>query len=126
SGAPQQQWMPLLASLDLMLSNQPELALGPIIWTLPEGAAKASVNLSINNPVPLLSQFGNDSYALLLNTLRSVRIEVDADKAMPQGVADRLAQLRSPPAAAPETAARSTSAENLDAIIDVLVSNQLL
>ncbi|MGO1766800.1 MAG: YdgA family protein [Advenella sp.] len=126
SGAPQQQWMPLLASLDLMLSNQPELALGPIIWTLPEGAAKASVNLSINNPVPLLSQFGNDPYALLLNTLRSVRIEVDADKAMPQGVADRLAQLRSPHAVAPETAARSTSAENLDAIIDVLVSNQLL
>ncbi len=126
SSEPQPQWMPLLASLDLMLSNRPELTLGPVIWTLPEGAAKASINLSINNPVPLLSQLGNDPYALLLNTLRAIRIELDAHKAMPQGVADRFAQLRSPPAVSPEAGKRSASAENLDAIINILVSNQLL
>lgn len=123
---PQQQWMALLASLDLMLSGKPELTVGPITWTLPEGSAKASINVALNNPVPLLSQFGNDPYALLLNALRSVRIQMQADQAMPQGAADRVSQLGSGALPSPGSTTEPTTAEKLDTIIDILVRNQLL
>ncbi len=123
---PQQKWMALLTSLDLMLSGKPELTVGPITWTLPEGSAKASINVALNNPVPLLSRFGNDPYALLLNALRSVRMELQADQAMPQGAADRVSQLRSGAVASPGSTVEPTAAEKLDTIIDILVRNQLL
>jgi uncharacterized protein YdgA (DUF945 family) len=124
--APQQQWMALLASLDLMLSGKPELTVGPITWTLPEGSAKASINVALNNPVPLLSQFGKDPYALLLNALRSVQIQMQADQAMPQGAADRVSQLGSGALPSPGSTTEPTTAEKLDTIIDILVRNQLL
>ena len=123
---PQQPWMALLASLDLMLSGKPELTAGPITWTLPEGAANATLNVTLNNPVPLLSQFGNDPYALLLNALRSVRFQLQADEAMPQGAADRISQLSAGAITSPGSTGESPTAEKLDAIIDILVRNQLL
>jgi len=124
--APQPHWMTLLASLELMLSGKPELAVGPITWTLPEGSAKATLNLTLNNPVPLLSRFGSDPYALLLNALRSARLQLQADEAMPQGAADRFSQLRSGAAAASGASAEPAAAEKLDAIINILIRNDLL
>ncbi|MGH8813075.1 MAG: YdgA family protein, partial [Advenella sp.] len=124
--APQQQWTALLASLDLMLSGKPELTVGPITWTLPEGSATASINMALNNPVPLLSQFGNDPYALLLNALRSVQVQLQADQAMPQGAADRVSQLSSGALPSSGSTTEPTAAEKLDTIIDILVRNQLL
>lgn len=124
--APQQQWLALLASLDRMLSGKPELTIGPIAWTLPEGAASATINVALNNPVPLLSQFGNDPYALLLNVLRSVRFQLQADQAMPQGVANRVSQLNASALTSPGSVPEPTTAEKLDTIIDILVTNQLL
>lgn len=82
--------------------------------------------MALNNPVPLLSQFGNDPYALLLNALRSVRIQMQADQAMPQGAADRVSQLGSGALPSPGSTTEPTTAEKLDTIIDILVRNQLL
>jgi len=124
SEAPSQQWTTLLASLELMLSNKPELSIGPITWTLPEGAATATLNMGLNNPVPLLSQFGNDPDALIFNVLRSVNMQMQADQAMPQAGADRITQLR--PDALTAAGDTATTAEKLNAIIDILVRNQLL
>ncbi|MGX9933982.1 YdgA family protein [Advenella kashmirensis] len=123
---PQQQQMALLASLDQMLSGKPELTVGPITWTLPEGSATASINMALNNPVPLLSQLGNDPYALLLNALRSVRVQLQADQAIPQGAADRISQLGAGALPSPGSTTEPTAAEKLDTIIDILVRNQLL
>lgn len=122
----QQQWVPLLASLDRMLSGKPTITVGPIVWSLPEGAAKASAKVALNNPVPLLSKLGNDPFALLINTLRSVHIELDADQAMPQGAVRRFTRLTPANPGAPASTAEPTAAEKLNTIIDILVKNQLL
>ncbi|ETF03471.1 hypothetical protein W822_08195 [Advenella kashmirensis W13003] len=123
---PQEKLMPLLASLDLMFSGEPTLTIGPMIWTLPEGQATATVDLSLNNPVPLLSQFGNDAFALLLNSLRSARVELQADDAMPPGAAKRLGQLRGSDQQSQATPAGQSDAQKLQNVIDILVKNKLL
>ncbi len=121
---PQEKLMPLLASLDLMFSGKPELTVGPIIWTLPEGQAKATADVALNNPVPLLSQYGNDAFALLLNAVRSARIELHADDDMPPAAASRVGQLRAGSPQAP--ASGQTDARKLGTVIDILVKNKLL
>lgn len=121
-----QQWTTLLASLDLMLSGKPELTVGPITWTLPEGAATATLNVGLNNPVPLLSQFGNNPNALLFNALRSVSMQLQADQAMPAAVEDRIKQLIPEALASADSTSGPTAAEKLDTMIDILVKNQLL
>ncbi len=116
----------LLTSMSQMLSGKPAITVGPIIWTLPEGAAQASINASLNNPLPLLPQYGGDPLNLMLHSLKSVRIELDADEAMPKGAADRIVQISSGnPGPLPPSSGQSP-AEKLNTILDILVDNKLL
>ncbi len=116
----------MATALSQMFSGHPDITVGPILWTLPEGAAKASVKLGLNNPLPLLSKYLDSKVDLLVRTLRSVNIEFDADQAMPAEAARHLAKLASGSATGDKDLSADETAKKMTRIINILVDNKLL
>ena len=111
--------MPLTASISALFTTHPEYTFGPIKWTLPEGTTQLSVKLGLNDPLPLAIRYGKDPQALILRTLRSIDVELDASEPMLRSITQKISQL------AGETTSADPAAE-LAMVIDTLVKHKLL